>query len=165
MKFPCPECERPLAPDLDWRYCPYCGSLIHHSSQVGEWREVARYEKFGAASLVCDELIARGIPCRLRAEIGSIDLAHSSQFHVEGGRPYQALDVSAEFFDEATEALAAIRAGDDDDEIEPDAPSHMVAQKTASALVFLAGLAIGAVILIAVLGAIASWADKAFFGG
>jgi hypothetical protein len=138
--------------------------MLHHASKVGEWRELARYEKFGVASIVCDELMARGIPCRLRAEISNIDLAHSSQFHVEGGRPYQALDVSADFFGEAVEALAAIRAQEADDDIEPDVPNPIV-DKTASALFLLVGLAFGAVILIAVLGAVASWADERFFGG
>lgn len=165
MKFPCPECERPLAPDVDWQYCPYCGSLLHHSSKVAEWREVARYEKFGAASLICDELIARGIPCRLRAEVGNIDLAHSSVFHVEGGRPYQALDVSSDVYGEAIEAIASIQAEQHNNEIEPDAPTNAVAEKTASVLITLIVLGFAAVIVIAILGAVFSWADKEFFGG
>lgn len=166
MKFPCPECERPLAPDLEWQYCPYCGSLLHHSSRVAEWREAARFESFGAASLACDELIARGIPSRLRAESPAIDsVATTVEGFVWGGRPYHALDVSADALDEANEALAEIRAREVDDEIEPDAPPNAVAERTASFLMQLIIFGILGVILIAILGAVVSWADKEFFGG
>ena len=164
MKFPCPECERPLAPDLDWQYCPYCGSLLHHSSKVAEWKEAARFENFGAASLASDELLARGIPSRIRAEISSVDIAHSSIYHVEGGRHYHALDVSADAFDESKEILAEIRAREADG-TESDVPPNSVAERMLRLLVLLAALAFFAVILIALLGAVVSWADKEFFGG
>jgi hypothetical protein len=84
---------------------------------------------------------------------------------VEGGRPYQALDVSSDLYDEAIEAIASIQAEQKDNEIEPDAPPNAVAQKTASVLITLIVLGFAAVIVIAILGAVVSWADKEFFGG
>jgi hypothetical protein len=133
---------------------------------VTEWREVARYDSFGAASLACDELIARGIASRLRAETPAIDsVATTVEGFVWGGRPYHALDVSADAIDEANEALAEIRAQEVDDEIEPDAPPNAVAQRTASFLMQLIIFGFLAVIVVAIVGAVVSWADKEFFGG
>lgn len=155
MKFPCPECERPLVPDADWEYCPYCGSLLHHSSHVKEWKELAKYDKLGEASLASDELLRLGIPSRVRAEMPALDpVATTIGGFAVGGRPYHALDVSADAYDEAVEVLTRVRHGDDD-EIEPDAPVHPVAQTTASVstmvivLVFVAIFGLGAIAMIA----------------
>lgn len=122
---PCPECGKSLKDEPEWEFCPFCGSVLHRDSDVAAWRWIATYETLGEGAYVGDELKRRGIPSRLREQTTT-----KPPYFVVQAEYVQ--EVAAEQYDEASEAIIALRKRDavDENSSEPDVPPSQSASRT-----------------------------------
>lgn len=153
---PCPECGKSLEDNPDWEFCPFCGSVLDRDSDVGSWRWIATYETLGEGAYVGDELKRRGIASRLREQTTT-----KPPYFVVQAEYVQ--DVEADKYDQAAEAIVALRKRDaaDIDPSEPDIPPSQSASRT---IVFTATvtwlLVVVALVMISIVIDLASYAQQ-----